>query len=112
MRKTILLPKLSTAPQKKLIIPRCARPVRAAVSLVVFTTVLVTEASRAWAAPGADWKPYVAEHSDEVSAPLFVVLAYSAIWIVLLLFVLSVWRRQRELEAEIADLRQQLGGRP
>lgn len=59
------------------------------------------------------YQPYVATSSaDQVSAPLFVVLAYSAIWLVLLLFVLSVWRRQQRVAAEMEQLKKKLGGSP
>ncbi len=91
---------------------RPGRLARSLGALAALALLLLAELPRAWAAPSADWKPYVPERADEVSAPLFVVLAYSAIWVALLLFVLSVWRRQRRLEAEVADLRQRLGGRP
>ena len=62
----------------------------------------------AWADPG-DYQPYSAAASGgQVSAPLFVVLAYSAIWLVLLGFVATVWLRQRRLEAELPELRRTL----
>ena len=43
-------------------------------------------------AAAQDYKPFTpgAEDTGQVSAPLFVVLAYSLIWVVLLLFVASV----------------------
>jgi CcmD family protein len=64
---------------------------------------------QAWAAPSGDYQPYQPPASTEsVSAPLYVVLAYSAIWLVLLLFVASVWRRQRRVELEIEQMRHQL----
>ena len=93
---------------------RCSTPrlARAVGGLLALALVLLTDLTLGWAAPSADWKPYVPERADEVSAPLFVVLAYSVIWVALLLFVLSVWRRQRKLEVEIADLRARLGGKP
>jgi len=47
------------------------------------------------------WKPPAKE---QVSAPLFVVLAYSAIWLAVLAFVVSVWVRQRRVEQELAQL--------
>ena len=72
--------------------------------------LVIALAARAAAAAPADYQPYVPPAASEVSAPLYVVIAYSAIWLVLLLFVISVWRRQRRVEEEIAGLRQLLAG--
>jgi CcmD family protein len=72
--------------------------------------LVIALAARAAAASPADYQPYVPPAAAEVSAPLYVVIAYSAIWLVLLLFVASVWRRQRRVEEEIAGLRQLLAG--
>ena len=47
------------------------------------------------------WRP---PEKEQVSAPLFVVLAYSAIWLAVLAFVISVWVRQRRVEQELAQL--------
>jgi len=58
-------------------------------------------------AAGKGYEPY-APAAEQVSAPLFVILAYSAIWLVLLLFVLSVWVRQRRVTSELAQIRRQL----
>ncbi len=62
-------------------------------------------------AAAQDYKPFTpgAEDTGQVSAPLFVVLAYSLIWVVLLLFVASVYRRQKLVEQELEDLRKELG---
>jgi CcmD family protein len=73
--------------------------------------LLVTEGVSWGASPqGGDYQPYVAPQAEILSTPLFVLIAYSAIWIVLLIFVGSVWRRQRRVEAELELLRQRLGG--
>jgi CcmD family protein len=56
----------------------------------------------------ADYQPYTPPESGEVPAPLYVVLAYSAIWLVLLVFVASVWLRQRRVELELKGLQRQL----
>jgi len=62
-----------------------------------------------WMATAADYQPYSPTASAaEVSAPLFVVLAYSLIWLVLLGFVVSVWWRQRRVAQELVQLRRQL----
>lgn len=50
------------------------------------------------------FQPWSPPEKEQVSAPLFVVLAYSAIWLAVLAFVLSVWLRQRRLEQELAQL--------
>jgi hypothetical protein len=70
---------------------------------------LLLVSSMALADQSDDFQPYRPEAATEqVSAPLHVVLAYSLIWVVLLAFVASVWRRQRRVEAEIAEMRRQL----
>jgi CcmD family protein len=76
--------------------------------LLVFSLLLPT---LALAAPASDYQPYVPPEGGEVPAPLFVVLAYSAIWLVLLVFVASVWLRQRHVELELKELQRQLGAR-
>ncbi len=58
--------------------------------------------------PAGDYQPYVPPASEAVSAPLFVVIAYAAIWVVLVIFLASVWRRQRRVEQELRDLEQRL----
>jgi hypothetical protein len=76
--------------------------------LVCCTTTLIA----AWLATGVaaraetggDFRPYVPPAAEQVSAPLLVLLAYAALWLVLLLFVASIWRRQQRLEAELAEL--------
>jgi heme exporter protein CcmD len=67
-------------------------------------------AGLAWAdGPTKDYQPYVPPEGGGDTSSLFVVLAYAAIWLVLLLFVGSVWQRQRRVEAELRSLRQRLG---
>jgi len=62
-------------------------------------------------ATGDGFKPYVPPSSEAgaISAPLFVLIAYAAIWVVLLVFLGSVWRRQRRVEEELRELRRRLG---
>jgi len=75
-------------------------------ALVGFLMVIVSPAA------AQDFQPYTGSSTDaaaQVSAPLFVVLAYSAIWLVLLFFVASIWRRQRRVEAELARVSERLG---
>jgi CcmD family protein len=84
-------------------------PTVAALVGTVLSVVATLWGRLASAAPSGDYQPYQPSASAEgVSAPLYVVLAYSAIWLVLLLFVASVWRRQRQVELEIERMRHQL----
>ena len=76
---------------------------------LLLTLPLLLAPSAALAAE--DYVPYNAEAgAGQVSAPLFVIIAYSLIWIAVIGFVVSVWRRQRRLEHELDLLRQQLEG--
>jgi CcmD family protein len=62
----------------------------------------------AWAAEG-DYQPYQpGSEQAAVSAPLFVVIAYSAIWLVVTGFLVMVWRKQREVERELERLSREL----
>ena len=70
-------------------------------------TLFVLFPRLAHAAGGDDYQPYQPS-AETISAPLFVVVAYSAIWLVILLFVLSVFLRQRRVSAELAQMRRQL----
>jgi CcmD family protein len=79
-------------------------------TVALLLTLPLVVASRA-ALAADDYVPYNAgAGAEQVSAPLFVVIAYSVIWIALVGFVVSVWRRQRQLERELEILRQQLEG--
>ncbi len=75
--------------------------------LLLAVMVLVAPVA-ALAAPG-DYQPYTPPEGGQVSAPLFVLIAYAAIWIVLLGFLASVWRRQRRVEEELAAIEKRLG---
>ena len=56
-----------------------------------------------------DYQPYQpGAGSAAVSAPLFVVIAYSAIWLVVIGFVVMVWRRQRDVQRELERLAKEL----
>lgn len=41
---------------------------------------------------------------ESIPAPTLVATAYGAIWVIVLAFVLSMWKRNKALEAEIDDL--------
>lgn len=85
------------------------RMLRSVVVALSVTLVLWITGRWATAATEGDYRPYTsASTAEQVSAPLFVVIAYSAIWLLVLLFVMSVWLRQRRVEAELAQVRQQL----
>jgi CcmD family protein len=73
---------------------------------IASVTALLLSAS-AWAAD-PEYQPYTPETGEAVSAPLFVVIAYSAIWLVLVGFVVAVWRRQREVQRELELLKTEL----
>lgn len=82
------------------------RPMAAALLLLIITL----PALHAYGDQG-DYQPYKPPASaEQVSAPLFVVLAYSLIWIVLLGFVVSVWRRQDRVMVELEQLERQIRG--
>lgn len=53
-----------------------------------------------------DFDPTTA--APATSAPLFVVLAYGAIWLGVIGFVLLIWRRQRRIDQDLAALQQRL----
>lgn len=99
------------------------RGARSGLLLVLLSCLLLLPAIPALAAPDAGgavtkeatpppaadgFKPWKPPATEQVSAPLFVVIAYSAIWLVVLVFVVSVWTRQRRVEQELQRLRAQL----
>jgi CcmD family protein len=45
---------------------------------------------------------------DAISAPLLVGCAYAFIWLVVLFYVFTLWRRGRTTEHEIEELRRKL----
>ena len=64
-------------------------------------------------APAADgFKPLAPGESagppDALPAPALVMTAYSLIWIAVVAFLFSLWRRHRRLGAEVAALQQRL----
>lgn len=71
--------------------------------------LLLLQPLLALAEPSADYKPYVPPEAGAVSAPLFVLIAYAAIWLVLMIFLVSVWHRQRRVSEELRELRRRLG---
>jgi len=62
-------------------------------------------------AAGQDFEPFTPGGAEtaQVSVPLYVTLAYSIIWLVLLVWVASVFMRQKAVQQELADLKQELG---
>ena len=75
-------------------------------SLLLLLAPLISPAPFA----GGDYKPYVPPAASDVPAPLFVIVAYSAIWLVLLIFLVSVWVRQRRVDEELRALQRRFEG--
>lgn len=50
------------------------------------------------------FQPWDPSKKEQVSAPLFVVISYSGIWLAVLAFVISVWMRQRRVEEELQQM--------
>lgn len=61
-------------------------------------------------AAGQDYEPFTpgGGGAAQVSVPLYVLLAYSLIWLVLLVWVASVFMRQKKVEQELDELKQEL----
>ncbi len=49
--------------------------------------------------------------SESISAPMLVSCAYAFIWLVVLFYVFTLWRRGRATEREIDDLRRKLAAK-
>ena len=43
--------------------------------------------------------------TEQLPAAPFVIAAYAFVWVALLVYVWSIWRRMRKIEQELADLR-------
>jgi CcmD family protein len=82
---------------------RLAAAARALLGALAVHVLALAFAPVARAAEGG-FKPYRPESAETVSAPVLVVLAYSAIFVVLVVFVISLFARQRRAEREIAEL--------
>lgn len=50
--------------------------------------------------------------AEQVSAPLYVGLAYGLIWVVLMVYLIVLERRQGRVAAELERLQRQLEGEP
>jgi CcmD family protein len=68
--------------------------------------VLLTAGASGAAAP-EPFEPYVPPAAGQVSAPLYVIIAYAAIWLGVTLFLVSIWRRQRRVTAELEQLKRE-----
>jgi len=91
------------------VIPR-ARNLAASLGRRVAPVVaaLVTLAAGGAALAG-EYEPYTgAGGKQQVSASLFVVLAYSAIWLAVLVFVVMLWRRLGQVREELHRLEERL----
>ena len=68
----------------------------------LLATLAITFApALAFADEYVDFDPSKAQKS--VSAPLYVVIAYSAIWLVVLIFAVMLYRRQQAIREELAQ---------
>lgn len=74
--------------------------------LVALLLPLLT-ATAAFADDYVDYDPQSA--TPNVSAPLFVIISYSAIWLLLVAFAIGLWRHQRKLSTQIDELNRRLG---
>ena len=45
---------------------------------------------------------------SQVSAPLYVIIAYAVIWLLILYFAVVLWRRQQRIDLELQTARSQL----
>ena len=62
------------------------------------------------AAPGqGDFVPVNSlPQTEQLPAAPFVIAAYAFVWVALLVYVWSIWRRMRKIEQELADLRSRI----
>ncbi|MCC6751860.1 MAG: CcmD family protein [Deltaproteobacteria bacterium] len=73
-------------------------------------TVALTLLPLAQAMADEAYEDFTPQPLTDPKAPLHVVLSYSAIWMLILLFVVSVWRRQARVAAELKELEKQVRG--
>ena len=62
------------------------------------------------ASTGADYQDVDPSQQENVSAPLHVLIAYGVVWLVLFGYVIALWRRQADLQAELQQTAQQGSG--
>lgn len=94
----------------KQLFPGCRRATRAVCSALVALAALML-LGRVAAAAGEDgYQDVVAGAAQTSSAPVLVTIAYGLIWIVVLAYVVSIWRRQNRLSAQLQQLRRRLEG--
>ncbi len=73
----------------------------------LIVTFLVTAPAIAEAADEfVDFDP--AKATKSVSAPLFVIIAYAAIWLVVVLFAVIIFQKQRAIRAELDEAQARL----
>jgi CcmD family protein len=49
--------------------------------------------------------------TEQIPAAPFVFIAYAIVWLFLIFYVWTLWRRQGRVEKELHDLRQKMGAR-
>jgi CcmD family protein len=81
---------------------------------VVLMLMLVLSAAAAWAGqpePQSQFRP-ISEvpQSEQLPGGVFVVIAYGFIWVVLLGYVWSIWRRLGKVETEMRTLERRSQG--
>ena len=75
--------------------------------LALLATVALSAAAVAATGEYQDVRPDQGS-TEATSASLHVTLAYGAIWVVAVLYLVFIWRRQARIAAEIAELRRRL----
>jgi CcmD family protein len=82
-----------------------------AVALAVCAPVLVAASASQPAQPPAGYERVTGSQEALPAAP-FLVAAYAVIWVVLIVYLWSIWRRVRSVQRELADLKRRLDEKP
>lgn len=69
---------------------------------IVFQTTAVL------ATKGSEYEAFKPGMNQNVNVPLFVIIAYSVIWLVLVGLLVALWRRQGRLKVELEQMEAQL----
>jgi CcmD family protein len=77
------------------------------VALAVCAPVLVAASASQPAQPPAGYERVTGSQETLPAAP-FVIAAYAVIWMVLIVYLWSIWRRVRHVQRELADLKRRL----
>ena len=83
------------------------RLLAAALSLLLSGATLLAQPE-----PQGEFRPLSeVPHAEQLPGGVMVIAAYSFIWVVLLLYVWSIWRRLGKVEAEMKSLERRTGQR-